>query len=32
MASMAAGPAIRSECAQIDAEFGPASLDGLRND
>jgi hypothetical protein len=32
MARMAADPSIRSEGAQIDAEFGPATLDGLRDD
>ena len=31
MARMAGDPAIRSECSKIDSEFGPASLDGLRD-
>jgi hypothetical protein len=32
MAQMAADPAIRSESAQIEAEFEAAALDGLRDD
>ena len=32
MARMAGDPAIRRECAQIAAEFGPSILDGLRDD
>lgn len=32
MARMAEDPAIRQECVQIAAEFGPATLDGLRDD
>ena len=32
VAQMAADPAIRSECAAIERDFGIAEADGLRND